>query len=82
MFRPCEYIDKSTKDQMKPALGVLRRKFRNRGLLPNNRLQFGDQTHHELSVRIQCLMKGIAPLAQLLFALTEKWADQALKGLG
>src|SRR5262249_21448774 len=26
-------------------------------------------------------MKGIAPLAQLLFALTQKWADKALKGL-
>src|SRR6266436_2030929 len=26
-------------------------------------------------------MKGIAPLAQLLFAFTQKWASKALKGL-
>src|SRR5262245_15406993 len=26
-------------------------------------------------------MKGIAPLAQLLFALTQEWSDKALKGL-
>src|SRR5215510_6934038 len=81
MFRPREYIDKSTEYQVEAALGLLVRQFRNRWLLSNNGLQFRDQTHHELSVRIERLMKGIAPLAQLLFALTQKWLDKALKGL-
>src|SRR5439155_11616242 len=75
------YIDKSTEYQVEPALGVLLRKFRNRWLLSNNGLQFRDQIHHQLSVRIERLMQGIAPRAQLLFALTQQWADKALKGL-
>ena len=52
MFRPREHVDKSTEYQVEPALGVLLRKFRNRWLLSNDGLQFRDQTHHQLSVRI------------------------------
>src|SRR5262245_36788295 len=81
MFRPREYIDKSTEYQVEPALGLLLRKVRNRWLLSDNRFQFRNQSHHQLSVRIQRVMKGIAPRAQILFALTQKWSGKALKGL-
>src|SRR6516165_487726 len=81
MFRPREYIDKSTEYQVEPPLGLLLRKFRNRWLFSNNGVQFRDQTHHQLSVRLERLMQGIAPRAQLLFALSQQRSDKALKGL-
>src|SRR5215510_11217541 len=81
MVRPREDIEKSTQYQVEPALGLLRWKFRNRGLFSDNGLQFRDQTHHQLSVRIQRLLQGSAPRAQLLFALAQQWAEKALQGL-
>ena len=51
MFRPREYIDKSTDYHVESALGVLLRKLRNLWLLSNNGFQFRDQAHHQLSVR-------------------------------
>src|SRR6267142_3307287 len=66
---------------MEPALGVHLRKFRNRWLLSQHGSQFRDQSHHELTIRIQRLMKGIAPPVQFLFVLAQKWSDQALKCL-
>src|SRR5258705_1523811 len=81
MFRPREYTEESAKYQMEPPLGILLRKFRNRWLLSNNGLQFRNESHHQLSVRIQRVVKGIAPRAQILFALTQQWAGKALKSL-
>src|SRR5262249_50595078 len=81
MFRSCEHTEESAKYQMEPPLSVLRRKFGNRWLLSENGFQFRNQSHHQLSVRIECLSQGLAPRAQLLFALTQKWSDKALKGL-
>src|SRR5690242_2337326 len=81
MFGPREYTNESAEYQMKPSLGIPRRKFGNRRLLSNNGLQFRDQAGHQLSVRTKRLIKGIAPVAQLLFALAQKWAGKALKGL-
>src|SRR5260370_38188949 len=49
---PCEYADKSTEHQLEAALRVLWRKLRNRGMLSYDELQFGNQIHNELSVRI------------------------------
>ena len=63
MFRPREYTEESAKYQMEPPLGILLRKLRNRWLLSNNGLQFRNESHHQLSVRIQRVMKGIAPRA-------------------
>src|SRR5687768_15730865 len=57
MLRPREHVDESTEYQVESALGVLRRKVRNRWLLSDDRLQFRNQTHHQLSVGIQRLTK-------------------------
>src|SRR6185437_1038901 len=81
MFRPREYIDKTTNYQLETSLGFALRKVRDRRLLSYNGLQFRDQTYHQLSVRMKRVTESIAPLAQLLFALTQEWANQALKGL-
>src|SRR5262245_33772802 len=69
MFRPREYADKSPKHQLESALRVLWRKIRDWWLFSNDELQSRHQIHDEQSVRIQCLMKGVPPVAQLCFAL-------------
>ena len=81
MFRPCEYADKSPEHQLEAALRVLWRKFGDRRLLADDELQFRDEIHHEQSVRVQRLTQGVAPSAQLRFALAQKRTDKALKGL-
>ena len=81
MFRPREYADESAEHQLKTALRFLRRKFRDRRLLADDELQFRDEIDHELSVRVQRLAQRVAPSAQLFFALTQEWTDEALKGL-
>ena len=81
MLRPREYADKSPKHQLEAALRVLWRKLGNRGLFSYDELQFGNEIHHELSVRVQRPKKGIAPAAQLGFAFAQKRTDKALKGL-
>src|SRR4029077_10030020 len=82
MLCPCECVDESTKYQMEPRLRFARRKLWHRRLLSDNRLQLRHQTHHQLSIRVQRLMKDMTPCAQLLFALTQKWPYEALKRLG
>src|SRR5689334_2651080 len=82
MLWPGECVDESTKDQMEPRLRVARRKFWYRRLLSDNHLQLRHQTDHQLSIRIQRLMKDMTPLAQLLFGLAQKWPYEALKCLG
>ena len=52
MLRAGEYADKSPEYQLKPALRILGRKFRDRWLLSYDVLQFRDEIHDELSVRI------------------------------
>src|SRR5690348_18371923 len=52
MFWPREYVDESTEYQLKPALRVLWGKLRNWRLFSYDELQFGNQIHNELPVRI------------------------------
>src|SRR5712691_11644840 len=49
---PREYADESTEYQLEPALRILWRKLRNWCLLSYDELQFGNQIHYELAVRI------------------------------
>src|SRR5580692_5821714 len=49
---PREYTDESTEYQLEAALRVLRRKLGNWGLLSYNELQFGNQIHNELTIRM------------------------------
>src|SRR5262249_53751113 len=61
MLRPREYADEPAEHQLEAALLLLWRKRRNRWLSSDDQLQFGNQIHDQLSVRIQRLSKGIAP---------------------
>src|ERR1700730_17654337 len=81
MFRPREHSDKTAEHQLKAALRVLWRKIRHRRLFSYNKLQFRNQIHYELCVRLQRLAKGVALSLMIRFALTEKRADKAVKGL-
>ena len=81
MLSPREYTDKTTEYQLKTMLCFLGWKFGNCWLLSDNQLQFRNQIHNELPVPTQGIMKGIAPLAQLPFALAQQGTDKVLKGL-
>ena len=64
-----ECADESTEYQLEAALRILRRKFRDRLLLADDELQFGDEIHHELAIRTERRADGIAPTAQLVLVL-------------
>src|SRR5712691_9063095 len=81
VFRPCEYLDEAPEDQLKPILGVLWWKIRNRGLRANYELQFRNEVNNERPIRVQRLAKMVAPALELGLALTQQPADEALKGL-
>src|ERR1700678_978837 len=70
---PCEYPDKTTEHQLEAALRVLWRELRNRRVFSYDELQFGNQIHNELCIRIQRFTKGIAPSTQLFFAFAQQW---------
>src|SRR5262249_53498963 len=82
MFRPREYADESTEHQLKASLRILWGKFGDWRLFSYEEPQFANQVHNELAVRIQRVMKRVAPFAQLRLALGQKRTDEALKGLG
>ena len=62
MFRPREYTDKPSEDQLKTSLGFLGWELRDWRLLANDVLQFRDELDNQQSVRIQRVAKRIAPL--------------------
>src|ERR1700733_6117049 len=69
MLRARKYADESSKYLLEASLSVLRREIGNRWLFANNQLQFRKQVHDELSVCLQRITKGFAPITQLSFAL-------------
>src|SRR5215510_7900677 len=81
MLWPRKYADESTEYQLKTGLRILGRNFRDSWLLSYDELQFGDQIHHELTVRTERFLDGIAPAAQLVFAFRQDGTDEALEGL-
>ena len=78
---PRERADEAPKYQLEAALRILRRKFGNRRLLPDDELQLGDEVHHELTIRTERFADGIAPTVQFGFALRQNRTDQALERL-
>ena len=52
MFRLREYADKSTQYELETALRSLWRKIRHGSLFSYNELQFGNQIHDELGIRL------------------------------
>src|SRR5262249_60548922 len=81
MLRSCEYSDESPKHQLEAALRVLWRKIGNRRLVSDDEPQLRDELYHEQSVQSQRLTKGVAPDAELCFALAQKRTNEAPKGL-
>ena len=82
MLGPGEHAKEPSEDQFEAALRGLGRKLRDRRLLANDELEFGEQIDHQLAVRTQRLPERIAPAAEFRFALREERTDQTLKGLG
>src|SRR5258708_16068638 len=60
---PREHANKSTEYQLEATLRISRWKFWDRLLLADDELQFGDQIHHELTVRADPLLDCSAPSA-------------------
>src|SRR5207245_6686415 len=81
MLRSREHSDESPKDELESALGVLERKVGDWRRFADDELQFRNKVHNEPSVRTERIVKRIAPLAQLPFALAQEGTDEALKGL-
>ena len=65
----------------KRLCACLRLELRDRRLLADDELQFGDEVDHEPRIRLQRLQKRVAPGRQLGVALAEKRPHQALKRL-
>src|SRR5262245_19542333 len=82
MPRPREHSDKSPKDELESALGVLEWKVGDGWRFADDELQLRNQVHNELSVRTERLVKRLAPCVQFAFALAQERTDKALKGLG
>src|SRR5260370_15031888 len=78
---PREHANKATEYQLEATLRISWWKFRDRLLLADDELQFGDQIHHELTVRTERLLDCIAPAAHLFFVLRQDWTDEGLEGL-
>src|SRR5262249_296715 len=81
VLRPREHTDKTPEHQLKTMLCVLRWKFGNRWLLSDDKLQFRNQSHNELPVATEGIIKGIAPLAKLPFAHAQQGTDEVLESL-
>src|SRR5262245_11197725 len=81
VLRSCEYADKSPEHQLEAALRVLRRKIGNRRLVSDDELQFRHKVDDEKCIWTECLLHGIAPDAQLFFALTQERTHKTLKRL-
>ncbi len=60
-MRLCKCVDESTEHHLEAALRLLRRKFRNRRLFPDDELQLGDEIHHKPAIRTERLANRIAP---------------------
>src|SRR5271154_3461231 len=81
VFRPCEYADEAPEHQLDPILSFLWWKVRNRWLRADYEFQFRDEVNNEQPIRVQCLLKIVAPTLELGLALTQQPADEAPKGL-
>ena len=81
MLRSRKHADEPPENQLEPALRVLWRKNRDRRLFSDDELQFRNEVDDKQGVRAERLLKGVAPDAQLCFALAQKRTDQALKRL-
>src|SRR6516165_4145015 len=81
VFRPCEYVDEAPEYQLKPILRVLWGKIRHRRLRADDEFQFRDEVDNEQPIRVQSLLKILAPTLELGLTLTQQPPDQVPKCL-
>src|SRR5580693_4076099 len=81
MFRPGEYANEAPENELEAALRLLRLKLRDRRLVSNDELQFGDEVGHERCIQLERFQKRAAPDRQFCVVLAEKRPYKALKCL-
>src|SRR6516164_10354578 len=81
MVRSGKCANEAPTYELKTALCLLWRQLRNRRLVSDDQLEFGNEVDHEPPVRSQRLQKRVAPARQLGVALAEERPDEALKSL-
>src|SRR5277367_1250849 len=81
MFRAGEYANKATENELEAALRLLKLQLRDRRLVSDDELQFGDEVGHEPCIPLERLQKRAAPDRQFGVALAEKRPYKALKCL-
>src|SRR5271166_6205143 len=81
VFLPSKRAKEPREERFKSDLRFMRREFRHERLLANNKLQFGNQIYHQLTVCADSFPDRISPMADFLFALTQDLAHKPLEGL-
>src|SRR6202451_3076946 len=81
MFRPGEYGNDAPENEMETAFRLSRLKRRDRRLVSDDELQFGDEVGHEPCIQLERLQKRAAPDRQFGVVLAEKRPYKALKCL-
>ena len=69
VFRAGEDANKTSEHELKPALRLPWLELRDRRLLADDELQFGDEVGHEPCIRLQRLQKRATPSLQFGVAL-------------
>ena len=81
MFLPGEDAEESPENRLESVLPFLGWKRRNRRLLTDDQLKFGDKASDQPPVRSDGLPDSLPPVAHLLLALAQDLADQGLERL-
>ena len=81
MLFPRKNTQEAPEDQKETMLRILGRQIRDRRLLADHQLQFGNQVHDELPILTQRLAQPVPPAAELRVTLDQQRTDKALKGL-
>src|SRR5262245_4964208 len=76
-----EHTDQSPKRHLHPSLCVRRRDVRSGRLVSYDELELGHQVDTDLTNRLECVTKPVAPHAQLGLRLPEKLTNQTLQCL-
>ena len=78
---PRKDAKEAPENHLEAAFRVLRRQIPDRLLCADHRLQIGNEIHHELHVRAECLAQRFLPSAKLCLALAQERAHKALERL-